>query len=120
MSKPTFDLGASAYAEMIKDGFHPDFLAGTDAQIIAIAEKIRPGVTIDPGTHDLRDLYWSSIDNDTSRDLDQIEWAERVAGSDPKTGPIRVRVAVANVAAAVAKGTPIDQHAAAQTKTIYT
>ena len=128
MSKPTFDLGASAYAEMIKDGFHPDFPAGTDAQVAAIraaadarAESNEPP---DSQVRDLRELYWSSIDNDTSRDLDQAEWAERLtaSGSDSNSidGGIRVRVAVANVAAAVEKGSPIDRHAADQTKTVYT
>jgi VacB/RNase II family 3'-5' exoribonuclease len=118
MSKPTFDLGASAYAEMIKDGFHPDFPAGTDAQVAAIRAaadaRTESDQAPDAKVRDLRDLYWSSIDNDTSRDLDQVEWAERIDGG------IRVRVAIANVAAAVGKGSPIDRHAAEQTKTVYT
>ena len=63
---------------------------------------------------DLRGLVWSSIDNDTSRDLDQIEVAERVDGG------IRVRVGVADVSASVRKDTPIDRHAAEQTQTVYT
>ena len=128
MSKPTFDLGASAYAEMIKNGFHPDFPAGSDAQVAAIraaadarAESNEPP---DADVRDLRGLYWSSIDNDTSRDLDQAEWAERLTAGGPdsgsKDGGIRVRVAVANVAAAVGKGSPIDRHASDQTKTVYT
>jgi VacB/RNase II family 3'-5' exoribonuclease len=126
MSKPTFDLGASAYAEMIKDGFHPDFPAGTDAQVAAIRAvadaRVESNESPDANVRDLRDLYWSSIDNDTSRDLDQIEWAERLAAgsADAKDGGIRVRVAVANVAASVGKGSPIDKHAAEQTKTVYT
>jgi VacB/RNase II family 3'-5' exoribonuclease len=111
MSNHSFDLAASAYVEMIHQGFKPDFPDGTEAQI----EQIRTSVN---GSHDglpdLRGLLWSSIDNDTSRDLDQIEVAERVDGG------IRVRVGVANVSASVAKNTPIDQHAAFQTKTVYT
>ena len=50
------------------------------------------------GVEDLRGLGWSSIDNDTSKDLDQIEVAERVAGG------IRLRVAIGDVAAAVELG----------------
>lgn len=125
---PAFDLGASAYAEMIKNGFHPDFPAGSDAQVAAIRaaahareESHEPP---DAQVRDLRELYWSSIDNDTSRDLDQAEWAERLTtgGSDSgsQDGGIRVRVAVANVAAAVGKASPIDRHASDQTKTVYT
>jgi VacB/RNase II family 3'-5' exoribonuclease len=128
MSKPTFDLGASAYAEMIKDGFHPDFPAGTDAQVAAIRAaadaRVESNEPPDAQVRDLRELYWSSIDNDTSRDLDQAEWAERLTADGPdlnsKDGGIRVRVAVANVAAAVEKGSPIDRHADDQTKTVYT
>ncbi|HEY5256707.1 MAG TPA: RNB domain-containing ribonuclease [Acidobacteriaceae bacterium] len=128
MSMPTFDLGASAYAEMIKNGFHPDFPAGTDAQVAAIRAaadaRVESNEPLDAKVRDLRELYWSSIDNDTSRDLDQAEWAERFMGgaSDSSSGDggIRVRVAVANVAAAVGIGSPIDRHASDQTKTVYT
>jgi VacB/RNase II family 3'-5' exoribonuclease len=123
MSKPAFDLGAAAYAEMIKDGFHPDFPDGTQQQIVYIRTVVAnvPDEAPVPNTKDLRDLLWSSIDNDTSRDLDQVEWAERLsAGPDGKGTGIRVRVAIADVAARVVKGSPIDQHAAQQTKTVYT
>src|ERR1700758_3178961 len=112
MSTTTFDLVAAAAAEMIREGFHPDFPDGTEAQVAEMRASVRT-LTGD-GAHDLRSLWWSSIDNDTSRDLDQIEVAERVDGG------IRVRVGVADVSASVAKGTPIDQHAAFQTKTVYT
>ena len=112
MSTPTFDLVAAASAEMIREGFHPDFPNGTEAQVAEIRASI--GAATDKDARDMRALLWSSIDNDTSRDLDQIEVAERVNGG------IRVRVGIADVAAAVVKGTPIDQHAADQTQTIYT
>jgi len=57
---------------------------------------------------------WSSIDNDTSRDLDQAEAAERVSGG------IRVLVAIADVDAAVPVDSPIDKHAAYETTSVYT
>ncbi len=63
---------------------------------------------------DLRSLLWSSIDNDTSRDLDQAEVAERVNGG------IRVLIAIADVDVDVPIGSPIDRHAAAQTTSVYT
>lgn len=112
MSTSTFDLVASASAEMIREGFHPDFPDGTDAQVAEIRATLDDAPAKDE--EDLRALLWSSIDNDTSRDLDQIEVAERVDGG------IRVRVGVADVSAAVLKGTPIDRHAADQTQTVYT
>jgi VacB/RNase II family 3'-5' exoribonuclease len=116
MSTPTFDLVASASAEMIREGFHPDFPAGCDAQVAQIRASVGAGPGAVPGkdVRDMRALLWSSIDNDTSRDLDQIEVAERVDGG------IRVSVGIADVSAAVLKGTPIDQHAADQTQTVYT
>jgi exoribonuclease-2 len=112
MSTTTFDLVASASAEMIREGFHPDFPNGTDAQIAQIRASMNAAPNKDE--RDMRALLWSSIDNDSSRDLDQIEVAERVNGG------IRVMVAIADVSASVLRGTPIDQHAADQTQTIYT
>ncbi|ADW69536.1 Exoribonuclease II [Granulicella tundricola MP5ACTX9] len=67
-----------------------------------------------PEARDLRGLSWSSIDNDTSRDLDQVEWAERTQAG------IRVLVGIADVAAAVGKDTVLDRAAALQTQTVYT
>jgi exoribonuclease-2 len=131
VSAPSFDLSAAAFTEMVRQGFHPDFLPGTQEQLQHIQEQLQHiqeqlasirAADPAPATADVRDLrslLWSSIDNDTSRDLDQIEWAERVQTGN-ETGGIRVCVGVADVAASVAKDTPIDRHAAAQTKTVYT
>ena len=86
---------------------------GVEEQVAAIEAKFATVGPVD-GVEDLRGLGWSSIDNDTSRDLDQIEVADRVEGG------VRLRVAIGDVVAAVEKGSPIDQHAQAQTQTIYT
>jgi exoribonuclease-2 len=64
---------------------------------------------------DLRNLLWSSIDNDTSKDLDQIEVAERLPNGD-----IKILIGIADVDAFVPKDTPIDQHAARETTSVYT
>jgi len=92
---------------MIERGFQPDFSPEAQRQLAAI----QPAP--DPSLRDLTSLLLSSIDNDDSRDLDQVEWAERVAGG------IRVLVGVADVDGAVPKGTPIDKHAAQDTTTVY-
>ena len=120
MTRNGFDLAAAAYQEMLKDGFHPDFPAGTQQQIEAIRRSVASSAPPPPGTHDLRDLLWSSIDNDTSRDLDQVEWAESLSANNDPNANIRVRVGVADVAAAIQRNSPIDQHAGEQTKTVYT
>jgi exoribonuclease-2 len=104
-----FDLLAAARQEMLNAGFDPDFPPGTDSQVAAIRSQPLPA-----GLRDLRQKLWSSIDNDTSRDLDQAEVAERVDGG------IRIFVGVAEVDEAVAIDTPIDKHAAEQTTTVYT
>jgi len=103
-----FSLQNAANAEMLKNGFHLGFPPETEAELASMRDAVLP-----PG-EDLEGLLWSSIDNDTSRDLDQIEYAERTADG------IRVLVAIADVASRVAKSTAIDGHAADQTLTVYT
>jgi exoribonuclease-2 len=108
------DLQAAAERVMLENGFEVEFPAGVPQQI-ADLERHPPVVAPKADIRDLRRLSWSSIDNDTSRDLDQLEVAERLPG-----GTIRVMVAVADVDAFVPKGSPIDQFAARQTTTVYT
>jgi exoribonuclease II len=108
-----FDLAQAAINDLHAAGFKPEFGQGIQEQVSQIQQGIAHGHDAKSAA-DLRGLGWSSIDNDTSKDLDQIEVVERVP-----TG-IRVRVAVGDVAAAVAKGSPIDEHAQNQTQTVYT
>jgi exoribonuclease-2 len=108
-----FNLIAAAHASMAEHGFQPDFPAGTDTELAQI--KAQTAVPSADGSADLRDLLWSSIDNDTSKDLDQIEWAEQLAD-----GRIRVLVGVADVDARVKQGSVIDKHAAFETTSVYT
>src|ERR1700674_2054149 len=102
-----FDLAAAARQEMIEHGFTPDFPPAVRQQLASIPSQQ------DSSLRDLRALLWSSIDNDDSRDLDQIEWAERTAQG------IRVLVGIADVDNCVAKSTPIDSYAALETTTVY-
>lgn len=108
-----FNLVAAAHAAMIEHGFQPDFPAGTDAELSAI--EAHPAAPAAAQIVDLRKLLWSSIDNDTSKDLDQIERAEQLGD-----GRIRVLVGVADVDARVAPGTVIDGHARSETTSVYT
>jgi exoribonuclease-2 len=107
MNHPQVDLSAMARQEMIERGFEPDLPAAAMEQAASARQKAEPGL------QDLTGLLWSSLDNDDSRDLDQIEWAERAAGG------IRVLVGIADVDSAAAKGTPVDLHAAKETTTVY-
>jgi len=106
------DLQATAKQIMQQYGFEPDFPPQVSAQLASIkAQPTSPSSDV----RDLRALLWSSIDNDTSRDLDQIEVAERVSSGD-----VRIMVGIADIDTFVAKSTPIDQHAAKETTTVYT
>ena len=111
----TFDLAASARGEMVREGFHLGEPDGSATQLAGIQANF-PATLTTPNSarRDLTSLLWSSIDNDTSRDLDQAEYAEETPAGT------RTLVAIADVAAAVAKDTPLDQFAAAQTQTVYT
>jgi VacB/RNase II family 3'-5' exoribonuclease len=112
-----FNLVAAAHAAMIEHGFQPDFPSGTDKEVAAIeaAVQSKDALPSGAGVQDLRTLLWSSIDNDTSKDLDQIEWAERLPD-----GRIRVLVGVADVDERVHKGSLIDKHAQSETTSVYT
>jgi len=99
---------------MLAAGFEPNFPPATQQQLAEIAAH-PPQLTPSAKVPDLRNLLWSSIDNDTSKDLDQIEVAERLPNGD-----IKILIGIADVDAFVPKDTPIDQHAARETTTVYT
>ena len=105
-------LRAIAVRAMRERGLDPDIPQDALAQAAAI--KSAPATTEEP-TRDLRTLLWCSIDNDDSRDLDQLSVAETLQGGD-----VKVLVAIADVDAAVAKGSPVDRHAALNTTSVYT
>jgi exoribonuclease-2 len=96
---------------MVDRGFEPDFSAAARQQLAGIAAA----ATATDGIRDLRGLLWASIDNDNSRDLDQLTVAEALSA-----GQVRILVAVADVDALVQKGSPLDSHAAHNTTSIYT
>ena len=99
---------------MVAQGFEPEFPPATRQQLAEISAH-PPQLVPSDKVRDLRGLLWSSIDNDTSRDLDQIEVAERLPNGD-----VKVMVGIADVDAFVGKDSPIDQHAAKETTTVYT
>src|SRR6266446_6283852 len=108
-----FDLQSVAKQIMLVHGFEPEFPPEVQQQLAELKAhppQMAPGKDV----RDLRKLLWSSIDNDTSRDLDQIEVAERLSNGD-----VKVLIGIADVDAFVHKQTPIDQHAARETTTVY-
>jgi exoribonuclease II len=101
-----------AIRAMRERGLDPEFPADARAQVAAIPGP--PRTTEEP-VRDLRALLWCSIDNDDSRDLDQLSVAEPLPSGD-----VKVLVAIADVDAAVAKSSPVDRHAAQNTTSVYT
>jgi VacB/RNase II family 3'-5' exoribonuclease len=105
-------LGDIARRAMLERGLLPEFSAAALKQTDAIAA---PAAELGPDVRDLRNLLWASIDNDDSRDLDQLSVAQPLAD-----GAVKVWVAIADVDAVVHPGSPIDDHARSNTTSVYT
>ncbi len=105
-------LRALAVDAMRQRGLEPDFPPDAVAQAARMTAAPSAGAA---ATRDLRAMLWCSIDNDDSRDLDQLSVAEPAA-----TGGTRVLVAIADVDAAVERGSPLDRHASVNTTSVYT
>ncbi|MBF0362356.1 MAG: RNB domain-containing ribonuclease [Oligoflexia bacterium] len=84
-------------------------------QIVTIFES--SSKEIDTSLIDLRHLPWCSIDNDDSKDLDQLTYAQ-IQKEDKEV--IKILVAIADVDALVKKGSHIDDHAVKNTTSVYT
>src|SRR5205823_1234540 len=110
----SINLSAIAHQAMIDAGFVPDVPHSVLDELQSLKSK-PPKAVADSATRDLRSLLWSSIDDRKSRDLDQVEYAERLPNGD-----ICVRVGIADVDALVQKGSAIDSHAAENGTSVYT
>src|SRR5271169_4747425 len=97
---------------MLERGLLPDFSSEALAELAAIQA---PATADADHIHDLRSLPWASIDNNDSRDLDQLT----VAGESPGNN-IKIFVAVADVDSLVRNGSAIDVHARHNTTSVYT
>src|SRR5271156_5720742 len=105
------ELKRLATDAMRAHGLAPDLSPAAVAQ----ANAATPATESGPAIRDLRNLLWSSIDNDDSLDLDQIEVAEAMAG-----GQSKLLVGIADVDSVVKSGTAIDEHARTNTTSVYT
>jgi VacB/RNase II family 3'-5' exoribonuclease len=106
------DLAAIARQALIDRDFLPDFPADVEKELATIKG---PAQESGKDIRDLRDLLWCSIDNDDSRDLDQLTVAEPLA-----KGQTKIMIAIADVDAIVKKGSAIDRRAQHNTTSIYT
>ncbi len=97
---------------MLERGLLPDFSPEARAELGTI--RIAPTRSTTTA-RDLRTRIWCSIDNDDSRDLDQLTVAEPMPDD-----AVKILVAIADVDAVVKKGSPIDDHARHNTTSVYT
>jgi exoribonuclease II len=109
---PSSPLMNVARLAMTNNGLLPDF---SDAALKQMASITTPAKDSSPDIRDLRQLLWASIDNDNSRDLDQLTVADQAS-----TGTVKILVAIADVDAVVKPGSPIDDHARVNTTSVYT
>jgi ribonuclease R len=105
-------LQSIAHQAMLDRGLLPDFSAEALAELGRLQV---PAATAGEPVRDLRNLLWASIDNDDSRDLDQLTVAEAISGEN-----IKILVAIADVDSVVKNGSAIDEHAQHNTTSVYT
>jgi len=105
-------LSNIAHQAMLERGLLPDF--STEA-LAELGRLQVPSPTNGESVRDMRSLLWASIDNDDSRDLDQLTVAEAVPGDN-----IQILVAIADVDSFIKDGSAIDEHARHNTTSVYT
>ena len=106
-------LQSLAHRAMIERGLLPDF----STKVLAELDRIQASAAAmnSESVRDLTDRLWASIDNDDSRDLDQLTVAEALPG-----GQVKLWVAIADVDALVKNGSAVDEHARHNTTSVYT
>ena len=104
------DLDSVARTALLAGGFALELDAASRAELATIAPA-----PVTPDVRDLRAVLWSSIDNASSKDLDQIEYAERQAD-----GAIRLMIGITDVDAVVPKDSALDRHAMQNATSVYT
>lgn len=103
-----------AHRAMLERGLLPDF----SSEALAELDRLQIPTMTAGGTvaiRDMRNLLWASIDNDDSRDLDQLTVAEATPSDK-----VKIFVAIADVDACIKNGSAIDQHARVNTTSVYT
>lgn len=110
---PLYNLDTLAKSAMLEKGFIPDFPQAVLHEVNEITAPSLPLQNFD--AKDLRKLLWFSLDNDDSRDLDQLTYVETL-----ETGENKIYVAVAYVNLLVTKNSAIDNRAANNTTSVYT
>ena len=101
-----------AHRAMLERDLLPDF---SNEALTELGQLQIPSPTNGEPIRDMRGLLWASIDNDDSRDLDQLTLAEAVSGDNRQ-----IMVAIADVDSSIKDGSAIDEHARHNTTSVYT
>ncbi len=105
-------LQSIAHRVMLERGLLPDF---SPEALAELGRLQTPAATDGKTVRDMRDLLWASIDNDDSRDLDQLTVAEAMSA-----GKVKILVAIADVDSSIKNGSALDKHARNNTTSVYT
>ncbi|HLX60192.1 MAG TPA: RNB domain-containing ribonuclease [Planctomycetota bacterium] len=111
MNSQPHDLKRIASNAMLARGLVPDFSLAE----LAETNALHTPAPASGAMRDMRALLWCSIDNDTSRDLDQLSASETLPN-----GAVKIFVAIADVDALVHRGDALDKHAQLNTTSVYT
>src|SRR5262245_52967418 len=106
------ELTSIAWLAMLEHDLLPEFSNAVDKELKAMTAPAREQSA---AIRDLRDRPWASVDNDDSRDLDQLTGAEPLAGA-----ATRILLSIADVDAMVKRGSAVDAHARTNTTSVYT
>lgn len=106
------DLARIAAEAMLERGLEPEFSLAAQQELKTITHA---GEDHDPRVVDMTRTLWCSIDNDDSRDLDQLTACEPLP-----QGHVKLWVAVADVDVLVPQHTALDAHAKHNTTSVYT
>ena len=109
----TAELTTVARRILIENNFAPDVLPAVKEAVQSPIPQTT-NLPADSSIRDLRSLLWSSIDNASSLDLDQIEYAEKLPNGD-----IKLLVGIADVDSLIPKDSTVDRFAYKNTISIY-
>jgi VacB/RNase II family 3'-5' exoribonuclease len=112
-NNPDIDLKEIALHAMAKYGFATHFPDTLMHEINGLEERVFPEEP--EGGMDMRTVSWSSIDNEDSMDLDQLEYCE-----PGRNGEVEVKIAIADVDTYVPNGSRADRYAAHNGTSVYT
>jgi exoribonuclease II len=112
METDSHHLRSLAVRALLEYGFLPVFSSQVNGELAAI--QTAPPFKLKWDMEDLRELFWTSIDNETSKDLDQLEYVEKL-----EDGSFKLLIAIADVDTMVPQDSAIDQHARTNTTSIY-